>query len=222
MTGDTFRDLTNRLNDLERSNRNMKRGLFALLMGAIFSLAIGAALPDQAQNQKDLSCGTMHASKVVIGDEDGRDRLILELESGEPTLKMFNHEGRRQIFLGIDEYWDDTAYLSVSSRLKNGNVDKQAVIAATTSRPDLPSSTQLILYDGNPKQKNAAHRHIVRLSSGLAEQKPYLEIDELSEKGDDGVNMKLLEAKPAAIERRVMLDTNPKPALLSGVEVSGK
>jgi hypothetical protein len=63
---------------------------------------------------------------------------------------------------------------------------------------------------------------VLRLSSGLADQKPYLEINELSEKGDDGVSMKLLGAKPSHSGRRVLLDTNPTPAVLSGTEVSGK
>lgn len=72
-------------------------------------MSIGATLSNQADNQKDLTCDTIHAKKFVISDQDGHECLILELESGEPTLKMFDHEGRRRIFLGIDELWDDTA-----------------------------------------------------------------------------------------------------------------
>ena len=188
MTDKSISDLTHRLNQLERNNRNIKRILMGVALSAIILLSVGAAQLQQAENQKDISCDTMRARKVVISDQDGRERLVLELESGEPTLKMFNHQGGRQIFLGIDEFWEDTAYLSVSSRLENGDVDKQAVIAATTSRPSSSSSTQLILYDGKPMQKNAANRHVVRLSSGFGDQKPYFEINETSEKQRDGVN----------------------------------
>ncbi len=222
MTDNIIRDLTNRLNRLEQKRKDTKRNLLGLAVGAIALSSVGATLSNQAEDQKDIVCNTLQAKKVVIRDQEGRERLILELESGEPTLKMLNHEGRRQIYLGIDEFWDDAAYLSISSRLENGDVDKQAVVAATTSRPNSPSTTQLILYDGQPKQRNAAKRHVVRLSSGLADQKPYLEIQELSEKGDDGVSMKLLEARPTAGERGVLLDTNPSPATLSGVQFAGK
>lgn len=222
MTDKIITDLTNRLNQLERNNRNIKRSLIGVALIAVILLSVGATQSDQAGNQKDVSCDILRARKVVIRDQDGHERLVLELESGEPTLKMFNHEGGRQIFLGIDEFWEDTAYLSVSSRLQNGDVDKQAVIAATTSRRDSSSSSQLILFDGKPIQNNAANRHVVRLSSGLGDQKPYLEINETSEKGRDGVTFKLLEAKPAAGERQVLLDTNPNPASLSGVNVRGR
>ncbi len=201
MTDNYMLELTSRLNRLERTNRNMRRGLFALGIGGIVLFSVGAALPDQGDDRKDVSFGTLHASKIVISDEDGHDRLVLALESGEPNLKMFDHDGRRQIFLGIDEFWEDAAYLSVSSRLGNGNIDKQAVIAATTSRPDSPSSSQLVLYDGHPKQDGAVRRLVARISSGLAEQKPYLEVIESSEKSGDGVSMRVLDAKPAANER---------------------
>ncbi len=222
MTDKTISDLINRLHQVERSNRNIKSCLAGVGLSAIVLLSFGAAQLKQAENQQDMSCDTMRARRVVISDQDGHERLVMELESGEPTLKMFNHEGRRQIFLGIDEFWEDTAYLSVSSRLENGDIDKQAVIAATTSRPNSSSSTQLILYDGKPTQKNATNRHVVRLSSGLGDQKPYLEINETSEKQRDGVNLDLLEAKPTKGDRHVMLDTNSNPAVLSGVNVLGK
>ncbi len=217
----TITDLKNRLNQLERSNRNIKRSLVGVGLSAIVLLSLGAAQAEQSNPQKDVSCDTMRARRVVISDQDGHERLVLELDSGEPTLKMLNHEGHRQVFLGIDESWEDTAYLSISSRLQNGDVDKQAMIAATTSRPNSLSSTQLILFDGKPVQKNAANRHVIKLSSGIGDQKPYLEIVEASEKERDGVNLKLLEAKPAETGR-VLLDTNPSPAVLSGVHVLGK
>jgi hypothetical protein len=214
MTDNIIHDLTNRLDQLERSNTNLKRGLVGLVVAVAIGLSLGAALSNQADNQKDISCDSLRAKKIVISDPDGHERLVMELESGEPTLKMYDHEGHRQIFLGIDELWDDTAYLSVSSRLANGDVDKQAVIAAARN------TTQLVLFDGHPQQKNAAAQHVVRLSSGLAEQKPFLEIQELSEKGADGIKLKLLEAKPAESGRRVLLETSRTPAELSGVRVS--
>ncbi len=222
MTQETIAELRDRLNNLERNNRNIKRSLIGVGLSGLVLLSFGAAGMPQAENQKDMTCDTLHARRVVISDQNGSERLVLELESGEPALKMFNHEGQRQIFLGIDEFWEDSAYLSVSSRLENGDVDKQAVIAATTSRPNSPSSTQMVLYDGKPVQNNAAKRQVVRLSSGRGDQRPYLEISETSEKQQDGVNLGILEAKPAKGDSQVLLDTNTSPAVLSGVQVIGK
>ena len=220
MNDSTINDLTNRLDDLERRNRTLKRSFSGLGLSVVAVLIVGAALPSQTKDPQDGLFETIRARKVVIGDSNGRDRLVLELSTGEPTLKMFNHEGQRQVFLGIDELWHDTAYLSVSSRLHNGDVDKQAVLAATTSHPDSPGNSQLVLYDPQPMQKNAAHRHLVRVSSGLADKKPYLEIHESSERGAGQVDLDLLEAKPAANEQGVLLDTNSSPATLSGVQVT--
>jgi hypothetical protein len=220
MTIDTISDLTNRLNRLERTNQNLRRSLLALAVGGSLVLFAGAMQPDKEADEKTVSFGTVQARKLVIRDDDGLDRLILALDSGEPAVTMFDHEGRRQIFLGIDEHWEDTAYLSVSSRLGNGNIDKQAVIAATTSQPDSPGSSQLVLYDGRPKPESTVRRQVVKLSTGLANQKPFLEISESSDKDEGGVNIELLNAKPNSDGRRVLLDTNASPAVLFGVELS--
>jgi hypothetical protein len=220
MNVDTIHSLTNRLNRLERTNQSLRRSLLALAVGGSLVLFVGAMQLDKEADEKTISFGTVQARKLVIRDDDGLDRLILAIDSGEPALTMFDHEGRRQIFLGIDEHWEDTALLSVSSRLVNGNIDKQAVIAATTSRSDSLGSSQLVLYDGRQKPESPVRRQVVKLSTGIANQKPFLEITESSDKDNDGVNIELLNAKPNSDGRRVLLDTNASPAVLHGVEVS--
>lgn len=155
MTDIDVRDLENRMETLEHQNRFFKRAMFALSVSAVAVLMVGAAAPGVAEKRGDGAFDTLHARKVIISDSDGRERLVLGLDSNEPTLKMFNHKRQRQIFLGIDEQWDDTAYLSVSSRLEGGDVDKQAVLAATPSFSGLPGNSQLILYDARPPQNNA-------------------------------------------------------------------
>ena len=222
MTDKTILELTNRLNQLERSNQKFKRSLIGLGLVSVSLLSAGAAQLNQADPPKNMTCDTMHARKLVISDAGGHERLVLALDAGEPTLKMYNHEGRRQIFLGIDEFWEDTAYLSIASRLENGEVDKQAVLAATSRRPNSSSTTQLILYDGNAAKENAGARQVVRLSTGLGEQKPFLEINGSIDKQSEGVNLSVLESKPTLGDRQVLLDTNSSPASLSGVRFLGK
>ena len=219
MTNQAITDLTKRLSRLETQNRMLRKAVCGVILSAVAVFFVGAGQVDKRQAD---SFDTLRARRVVIGDSNGRDRLILELESGEPTLKMFNHHGHRQIFLGINEQWDDTAYLSVSSRLENGDVDKQAVLAVTSSRPKSPGNSQLVLYDAKPGQKDAARRHLVRLSSGLTNQKPYLEMRESPEKGASEVNPELLRAEPTTSGRRVLLDTNSEPPTLSGVRLKRK
>lgn len=219
MTDFANRNLEIRLRELERQNRGFKKVAFGFILSAVALLVVGAASPDREQELKDMSFGTLHVRKVVISDDDGRERMVLQLESNEPSLKMFNHRGQRQVFLGIDELWDDAAYLSVSSRLDGGDVDKQAVLAATPSHMELPGNSQLILFDAKPPQENAALRHLVRLSSGLSDQKPYLEITESLTKDQSQVNLDVLHARPAVEGRRVLLETSAAPATLSGVKV---
>ena len=216
------KDLTERLDRLERQNRNLKRGLCgAFVVAVLFS--IGGAVPLES----DAAFRTMKAQRLSIVDSNGKDRLILALDDGEPTMSMLNHDGLQQVYLGINENWNDSAYLSVSTWFDDGTVDKQAVLVATRSRQSagvrekiLPGNSQLLLCDLARKQPTDANRHLVRLSSGrLDELEPYFEIRELSEIRDDELNFELLMAAPTDAGRRFMLDTTPEKTTISGVEV---
>ena len=114
----TIAELTQRLNQLERQNARLRRVLFGFLLCAAAVLLLGAALSgDEGQ---DVTFGTIHAQRVAIMDGDGHERLILELAAGEPALTMRNHDEMEQIYLGINENWNDTAMLTLSSRLDGG------------------------------------------------------------------------------------------------------
>ena len=217
------RNLTERLDRLERQNRNLKRGLGGIVLTAAALLLVGAATAPNG----DVAFSTIHAQKLAIVDRDGNDRLVLELDAGEPTLTMKNHDGLQQVYLGINENWNDGAYLSVCSRQENGVIDKQAVLVATASRPAssgiprklLPGNSQLLLYDVAPKQENAAARHLVRLSSGrLDELKPYLEIREIEQSRDTQLSLDVLTAEPTAVGQRFLLNTTPATTSVSAVE----
>ena len=220
MTQITISDITNRLNHLERQNRNLRRSLIGLGLSVAAVMTVGAAFSARSEDPKNSKFATIHAGKLVMSDSDGRERIVMKLDQGEPTLEMFNHDGKRQIFLGIDELWDDTAYLSVSSRLPNGDIDKQAVLAATTSSRTSPGNSQLVLFDATPNKDDIAIRNHVRLSSGLPDQKPFLEIREASNKAQAEVNLDLLMSELATSGRQTLLDTNANPASLSGVKLS--
>ncbi len=219
MTQITINDITSRLNRLERQNRSLRRSLIGLGLSVAALMTAGAAFSAR-EDPKDSTFDTIHVGKLVMSDSDGRERIVMKLDLGEPTLEMFNHDGKRQVFLGIDELWDDTAYLSVSSRVSNGDIDKQAVLAATTSSPNSPGNSQLVLFDAKPNKHDVATRNYVTLSSGLPDQKPFLEIREASNKAQSEVNLELLMSELATSGRQTLLDTNANPASLSGVKVA--
>lgn len=207
-------ELSDRVQDLERQNRVQRRLVFGLAAGTIMLLTLGAGRP--AQNDETAGkFDTVTAKRVVITDSNGSERLTLELASGEPAISMFNHKQQRQIFLGIDEDWQDTALLSVSSRQSNGEVDKQAVLAATTGHPQSPGNSQLILYDAKPMERYSPRRELLRLSSGRGAQKPYVEVYESTTGGEREVNLTLLQAAPG--DHGVLLNTDAKQATLTGV-----
>lgn len=220
MTQFTINDITNQLNHLERQNRNLRRSLIGLGLSVAAVMTVGAAFSARSEDPKDASFATIHVGKLVMSDSDGRERIVMRLELGEPTLEMFNHDGKRQVFLGIDELWDDTAYLSVSSRLPNSDIDKQAVLAATRSTPNSPGNSQLVLFDAKPNKDDITIRNHVRLSSGLLNQRPFLEISEVSDKAQAEVNLDLLKSELATSGRQTLLDTNHNPASLSGVKLA--
>ncbi len=213
-------DLIDRINKLENQNRRIRTFLAGLVITALGLATIGAAVPESSKPD-DIRVEQIQARSLIISDNEGRDRLILQVERGEPALKMLNHKGQQQVFLGIHEGWEDAAYLSVSSRLESGEIDKQAVLAATTSHPDFAGSTQLMLYDAMPRQKNAGRRHFVRLSTGQQEQKPFFMIHETMEKGAGEITLDDLHAKIVKDGQRILLNTTSNPATLSGVRVTG-
>ena len=219
-----MQDLSERLDRLEGQNRWLKHGLCGILMLTAVVMIAGAVATDSG----DATFGAIVAKRFVITDVDGTERLVLELDAGEPTLTMMNHDGQRQVYLGIDENWNDSAYLSICSRLENGAVEKQAVLVATPTRSKeetgfrqtlLPGNTQLLLYDLAPKQESAVGRHLLRLSSGQLDQlKPYIEIREVEDGESRQLDFDLLTAGPTEKGQRFLLDTTPASTIVSGVE----
>jgi hypothetical protein len=88
-------DLTDRLECLERQNGNLRRGLYGLVLVAATLLLIGAVANTDAKFQ------AIQAQRVAITDNDGKERLILELVDGEPAITMLNHQGQQQVYLGV-------------------------------------------------------------------------------------------------------------------------
>lgn len=218
--------LMEKMDRLERQNRNLKCWLVGItVVGALFGIT-GAAPPAS----EEASFGTISAKKVSITDTDGTERMILELEAGEPTLTMLNHDGERQIYLGIDERWNDAAYLSVCGRSANGDIEKQAVLVATPTRmtntggfqqQTLPGNAQLLLYDLKPKQASAAGRHLMRLSSGHLDQlKPYIEIRDVEDSGSRQLDLNLLTTGPDKQGQRFLLNTTPSTTTVSATETA--
>ncbi len=210
MTGPN--NLRERLDCLERQNRNLRRGLYVFAIVSATLFLMGAA------DRGDETLGNIEAKRLAITGDDGKERLVLQLEDGEPALTMLNHNGVEQVYLGINESWHDSAYLSVCSRLKNGAVDKQAVLVAA-HHDTKPGNAQLVLFDRAPKQPSAADRHLMRLSSGRRDQrKPYIEIRELGTTQESELNFDILMAEPTASGQRFLLDTTPDVTVVSGVE----
>ena len=184
-----------------------------------------AAVP---AGSEEAEFASIEAKRLAITDGDGTERLILEMEAGEPTLTMLNHQGNPQVYLGIDEDWDDSAYLSLSSRLENGAVEKQAVLVATPSRKKgaagfgkvgRPGNAQLLLYDLEPQHETAGGRQLMRLSSGrLDVMKPYIEIREVDNRESRQLDFELLSAGPSDEGQRFLLDTTSDTVTVSGVE----
>ena len=227
MNTTNHRSLSDRLDLLERENRQLKRCFYGALVIASMFMMLGADTSETGEASFD----SITAKRVAIKDRDGTDRLVLELDRGEPSLTMRNHEGMRQVRLGINEEWNDSAYLSLCSRLENGTADKQALLIATPTQGEgaggfggklVPGNAQLLLYDPAPKQKSAAKRHLMRLASGrLAALKPYVEIREIEDAAGRELSLNLITAEPTVNGQRFLLDTTTNPATISGLQVGG-
>jgi len=204
--------ISDRLDRLEKENRNLKRGFVGFVLVAAVTFIAGAV----PSGSEEVEFGTIQAKRLTLTDSDGAERLILELQAGEPTLTMLNHDGDPQVYLGIDEAWDDSAYLALSSRLENGAIEKQAVLVATPSRKKgaagfgkeaRAGNSQLLLFDLKPHGDDNA-RHLMRLSSGgLDTAKPYIEVRDVQDLDSRQLDFKLLTAGPSDAGERVVLDS---------------
>jgi hypothetical protein len=82
--------ITQRLDRLETQNRWLKR------LGAIVLVALGAVIAmGQAPAKR-----TVVADEFVLKDSSGMKRAVLELERGQPTLTLFDANGKDRTLLG--------------------------------------------------------------------------------------------------------------------------
>ena len=123
MNEPTWAALTQRLERLERENRQWKRlaSLAVALLGTV--ILVGATVskkskvPDElrakrivlvddaARDRAELSVMTDNRPGLVFSDEAGKPRLMLYLSQyGEPTLSFADTGGRRRIVLNLDLY----------------------------------------------------------------------------------------------------------------------
>lgn len=205
--------VSDRLDRLEKENRNLRRGMVGIVLFAVVAFTAGAV----PTGSEEVEFGTIQAKRLALTDSDGAERLILELQAGEPTLTMLNHDGDPQVYLGIDEAWDDSAYLALSGRLENGSVEKQAVLVATPSRKKgaagfgkegRPGNSQLLLFDLNPA-RDTDGRQLMRLSSGgFGEAKPYIEVREVKDMESRQLDFELLTAGPSSEGKLLRLDSD--------------
>lgn len=233
MNEDLITSLSVRIDQLERHNRRLKRWAAGFVLTMVAILLVGASPANQEDEVKLINSlmdrvdrierladsdvaefKTVHAQRIAIRDSTDKDRLILELDQKEPTLTMFNHNGLQQVYLGINESWGDAAYLSVSSRLRGGATGKQSLLIARDN------DSQLLLCDLDPRQENAARRHLVRVATGDDTQKPYVEFRESSAGRKTEVTLDMLNLNPSQTGRRLFLDTTPGETTISGAVLS--
>lgn len=76
MNDTALTQLTIRLEILERQNRNLKRTSSALAFGVVALMMVGAAFSGPDEDPKDGTFGTIHAARIVVSDDDGRDVTV--------------------------------------------------------------------------------------------------------------------------------------------------
>src|SRR5690242_5490684 len=83
-----------RLENLERTNRRLKRGFIVSVLFFVIAGAVGAVKIEQS----------LDAEQFVVHDKAGNERIRLSVEEAGPALRMFDSKGRpRVVFLVEDE-----------------------------------------------------------------------------------------------------------------------
>ena len=103
-------DFRSRLDLLESANRRMKRALMAT--GACLACAVLAGM---CANR----FGEIQSTRFVLVDSHGCTRATLELDQGEPVLRMVGSSGTTQVQLGITEVHGDSASLYLQNPTKD-------------------------------------------------------------------------------------------------------
>ena len=57
----------------------------------------------------------VRASRLVLVDEAGRERAVLEMRKGQPIFQLIGTNGRPQIQIGIIPEWDGVPHLFLES-----------------------------------------------------------------------------------------------------------
>lgn len=121
-------NLAARVEKLERENRRLKRlaGCGAAIACAV--LAMGQAASEPKGN-------TVEASRFVVVDDDGRERMVLGMDESGPALVIRSSEGRECVRLDVPSVTDKPAlYLDdvpAAARLEMGLTMNGPVIHLT-------------------------------------------------------------------------------------------
>ena len=105
-----IRDLEQRVRQLERQNRNLKRA--GIAAGAVLGFV---ALTSMASTM----CRTVWAERFVLQDSGGRDRAVMSAyeSGGVPSFSLLDEKGSKALTLGVAD--DGRAYVEIPGTEKS-------------------------------------------------------------------------------------------------------
>jgi hypothetical protein len=197
MTADTseLQAITERLERLERQNHALKRaGIGALaIFGAALLMGQGAPAPR-----------TVEAQKFVLRDSSGRVRADLSMLPGNPTLRLFDAEGKMQAQFSSYR----VSFISLPFSMPKDPADPSAGKIWIPGETVNLSNTGLDVWEGSPDDANPLH--LVNLEGG---KYPSLHLH-----GADGKSNLILDTSGGA---SVRLTGKDQPAVTLSSDTDG-
>lgn len=83
-----------RIEKLERENRKLKVSMLSLLLLLSCAILLGVTTRKNSSIPEEI-----RAKKFILVDKEGRERVKLDIEYGEPDLRFFNAEGKPLMML---------------------------------------------------------------------------------------------------------------------------